>query len=367
MKKVVVVFFMFLYFKISVAQPVKISVAQPDCSSFVEKATELYNQGKYDECTSLIEGTLKDCPSIMISKSTKEKAYVLLINCYIEKDSIPAVESNFKKLLKNNPAFKIKDYSGVDDFKIYHNSYYTLPRLTVGARLYYSKNKMGVKKEGEYSIKTNVQNNTVYAVDNNYGFSVTGELRPFNKIGLFADYGIWNLDYRRNINNSQWSLFYKEKVRYMHLDLGAKYYLNYKQKLNAYLSGGFNNLFILNSELDVSVKETIVSSIDYNNNLSSQIVEKGRLGFDSKKLRAPLVLSLYCGAGFIYRIGKTGIGLDYRSIFIGSSINSKKNRFEEPSLIETYGYVDNDTFLKRKIISLTFVYMFNQVRQKEKK
>lgn len=344
------------------------SVAQTDCSNFVEKATELYNQGKYDECTSLIESTLKECPSIIISKSTKENAYILLINSYIEKDSFPAVEANFKKLLKNNPAFKIRDYTGLDDFKAEYKNYYTLPRLTIGARLYYSKNE--IITSTEYYTKPNFANDVLDSVSNNsskYGFSILGELRPTKRIGLFAEYGHWRLEYTRNISTTNWALKLNEKTSYAQLDLGMRYYLGYKRKLNFYLSSGFNNLVLLKSKMEyINLKEQQPTLNNYTYVDEGTTIEKNEFDYDSKKIRAPIVISPFIGYGILYRFGKTGVGFDYRFAPIGTTINNKKKRFSEPLLVERLGYIDNDMRLSRRFFSIQIVYMFNQVKQKNK-
>lgn len=343
------------------------SVAQTDCSNFVEKATELYNQGKYDECTSLIESTLIECPSIIISKSTKENAYILLINSYIEKDSFPAVEANFKKLLKNNPAFKIRDYTGLDDFKVEYKNYYTLPRVTIGARVHYSKNEI-ITSTG-YTTKQNFQNNAqdnVLDNSNKFGFSIMGELRPTKRIGLFAEYGHWRLEYTRNISTTNWSLKLNEKTSYAQLDLGMRYYFRYKRKLNFYLSSGLNNQVLLKSKIDIGLKEHQPTPNNYTNVDEGATIEKNEFDYDSKNIRAPIAISPFIGYGILYRFGKTGVGFDYRFAPIGTTINNKKNRFSEPMLVERLGYIDNDMRLSRRFFSIQIVYMFNQVKQKNK-
>ncbi len=110
------------------------SFAQTECNNLIEDAHDLYHSGNYDECIRKLEQGLKDCS---LSKGKKEKAYILLINSNIEKDSMPSVDNYFKKLLLNNPTFKLKDYDGIDDFKTNFNNYYVFPKLSFGARLYY--------------------------------------------------------------------------------------------------------------------------------------------------------------------------------------------------------------------------------------
>lgn len=338
------------------------SVAQTDCSNFVEKATELYNQGKYDECTSLIENSLIQCPIIKISKRTKENAYILLINSYIEKDSTPAVEANFKKLLRNNPAFKIKDYTGLDDFKVEYKNYYTLPRLTIGARIYYSKSD--IITTTDYSIKQNFKSIVLDSIGNEsseFGFSITGELRPTKRIGLFAEYGHWRLEYDRIISTTNWTLKLTEKTNYAQIDLGMKYYFRYKRKLNFYLSSGFNNLVLLKSKMEyINLKEKQPTLNNYSSLEEGTFAEKSELGFDSKEIRAPIVISPFIGYGIVYRFGKTGVGFDYRFAIKGTTVNNKNERF---LLTKTLGYIDNDMKLDRSFFSIQVVYMFNQVKQ----
>lgn len=341
------------------------SFAQSECDNIVERASDLYNSGRYDDCVSLLEANMSKCH---LSKSKKEKAYVLLVNSYIEKDSTAAIDKNFKLLLLNNPAFKIKDYVGIDDFKTSYRNYYTLPRLTIGLRVgYYMNDVKQSKIRNQYTVKPNIDNNVDYKTKNGFNVSFVSEIRPISKIGLLAECASYTLDYERSVKNKNWELIYSEKINYIQLDLGAKYYLNYKSKLNFNVSAGFNNLYLIGSNLNLFVIDSLPDS-DYYNNTPNFIVNKdGDPKFDSKNIRSNVVSSFFVGAGFIYKFGNTGVGFDYRTMLSLNTINNQKKRFSEPSLIERFGYIDNDMALRTKTVSIVFVYMFNQVREKKKR
>jgi hypothetical protein len=340
------------------------SFAQSECDNIVERASDLYNSGRYDDCVSLLEANMSKCH---LSKSKKEKAYVLLVNSYIEKDSTAAIDKNFKLLLLNNPAFKIKDYVGIDDFKTSYRNYYTLPRLTIGLRVAYYMNDVRLSKLGkEYAVTPNIYNNSDYKTYNAFNVSFVSEIRPTTKIGLLAECAAYKLSYERFVENDVWKLTTAENINYIQLDLGAKYYLNHKSKLNFNVSAGFNNLYLLGSSLNLIVVDSILIN-DYNSNPSFTSYKDAEARFDSKNIRSNVVSSFFVGAGFIYKFGNTGVGFDYRTMLSLNTINNQKKRVSEPSLIERFGYIDNDMALRKKTVSIVFVYMFNQVREKKKR
>lgn len=332
--------------------------SQTNCDNIIDEAADLYNSGNYDECINFLENGLNTCS---LSKSKKEKAYVLLINSNIEKDSLQGIDKNFRLLLKNSPTFKIKDYNGIDDFKKYFNNYYVYPKLAIGIRPHYSSSVIVPFKI--YQAMPDIKNENQYITSSYSGTNLCIEYRVLEKFSFFADAGFFTLDYHRQLENNYWLLKSSEKLNFFQLDIGNKRFYRSQKKLNLYLMGGYSSLFLNKSELNLSKEITEVVDLyaGIDKLKDTYILDK----FDSKKLRNKYVYSLFIGGGAIYRIGYIGIGLDYRTYFSLNTLNKKSARFNEPILVENYNYIDNDFRLFKTDFSIVFTYLFYQVKRKK--
>lgn len=337
--------------------------AQNNCENIIEEATDLYNSGHYDECIQLLENGLNICP---LSKNKKEKAYVLLINSNIEKDSLQAIDKNFRLLLKNNPSFKIKDYTGPDDFSKKFNNYYVYPKLSFGIRPHFSNSNVLITRFYQALATPNIKNDTQFEVTkSNLNTNFILEYRLLEKISFFADAGFFSIEFDRFIEDKYWNMTSVEKLRYFQLDFGSKFYLLKSQKkLNFYLMGGFSNQYLKKSVLTITEKKNIVN--DPNGLYGAVDTEKPDFlkDFNSKNLRNPYVVSLQLGTGAMYRIGNFGIGLDIRTYISLNTLNNRAARFSEPDLIQKYNYIDSDTRLLKSDYSLVFTYLFYKVKKK---
>ncbi len=331
--------------------------AQNNCDNIIEDATDLYSSGRYEECIAMLENGLNTCS---LTKSRKENAYVLLINSNIEKDSLPGIDKNFRLLLKNNPAFKIKDYSGPDDFKKYYNNYYVYPKLSIGIRPHYCVPTILIFST--YQVMPDIKNQTEYKTTSFINTNFFLEYRAIEKISFFADAGYFTLNFNRELRNDYWILNSFEKLKYLQLDFGNKYYfLKSQNKFNFYLLGGFSNQYLQKSSLNLTQSKTEV----YDVYTGVETREYNFLSdFNTKTLRSPYVVSLLFGAGAIYRIGYFGIGLDLRTSISVNTLNNKTARFTETNLINNFSYIDSDFRLIKSDYSLIITYSLYKVKRK---
>ena len=332
--------------------------AQNNCDNLIEDATELYSSGRYEDCINMLENGLNTCS---LTKNRKEIAYVLLINSNIEKDSLPGIDKNFRLLLKNNPAFRIQDYNGPDDFKKYYNNYYVYPKLSIGIRPHYCTQKIWVNSTYQImpDIKTQSDYKTTPFINTNFFL----EYRIIEKISFFADAGYFTLNFRRELHNNYWSMESFEKLKFLQLDFGNKYYfLKSQRKFNFYMMGGFSNQYLKKSVLNLTQTKTVVNDIY----TGVETKEYNFLSdFNSQNLRNPYVVSLLFGAGAIYRIGYFGIGLDIRTYISVNTLNNKAERFKEHDLINNFSYVDSDFRLHKSDFSLIITYSLYKVKKKK--
>ncbi len=334
--------------------------AQNNCANLIEEATELYNGGNYDECIHRIENGLKTCS---LSKRQKENAYILLVNSNIEKDSLGGIDKNFRLLLKNNPAFKISEYNGIDDFKKYYKNYYVYPKFSIGLRPHYSIPEISIDKI--YKIQQNIENQNAYTTSPYFNANLIFDYRPLERIAFFADAGFFALNYSRTIKNSTWQMISNEKTSYFKLDVGNKFFFKPQNKVSFYFMGGFSTQYLLKSEL--SVGDTVAEIIDlYNSSFDKPKDPYGPEIFDIKSQRNPRVYSLLLGSGAIYRIGYWGIGLDIRFYYSLNTINKKSERFSAiprlEGLMQKYSYIDNDVRMSKTDFSIVLTYSLYKVK-----
>jgi hypothetical protein len=340
------------------------AVGQTDCNNLIDDATDMYQSGRYDECIRLLEAGLKTCP---LSKNKKEKAYILLINANIERDSIPAVDKGFKLLLLNNPAFKLKDYDGIDDFKSNFNNYYVFPKLAFGFRIHYRMPKISRDTSQFYSVMPNAEQPVKYKTTGRFNVGFMMDYRVNKAWAQFAEISYYAIGYDFETKNSYWTLNAHEDLSYVQWDIGTKYYFNSYKKFNPYILGGMSNQFLLQSHLTLNTEVTKVKPDSiYNAGINMDV--KDNIKLKSSHLRNPYVPYILLGTGIMYKTGNMGYGLDFRFYTPLKNLNNSGNRFKEHTLIEKYGYIDNDFRMNRMDISFVVVYMFNKVKSiKQKK
>lgn len=336
--------------------------AQNPCDNIIEEATDLYNSGRYEDCINMLQNGLNTCS---LSKNKKENAYVLLINSNIEKDSLPAVDKNFRLLLKNNPSFKIKEYSGLDDFSRKFNNYYVYPKLSFGIRPHYTIPQVWVTRS--YQVMPGIINDSEFKTKKFFNTNFLLEYRAIEKISFFADAGYFSINFSRDLElkDSIWKMTSTEELRYFQLDFGNKFYfLKSQNKLNFYLMGGFSNLYLKKGVLNIEQEKKIVNNL-YGN--VDTYVEDYEKNFSSKILRNSYVVSILFGTGVMYRINNFGVGFDLRTYISVNTLNDRTYRFKADRLIKEYSYIDSDTRLVKSDFSLVFTYLLYKVKKKPTK
>lgn len=334
--------------------------SQSDCNNIIENASDLYHSGRYEECVQLLENGLKNC---YLSKNKKESAYILLINSNIEKDSTQAVDKYFRLLLLNNPAFKIKDYDGIDDFKNNYRNYYIYPKWAIGIRPHYCI--MNIFAHKTYSVMPDAAAGE-YKVSKSVNTNLTLDYRLMEKWAQFMEIGYFNVNYNREIQNTYWHLKCREKTSYFQWDIGSKYFFNAQEKFNFYISSGMSNWFLKKSDLTLLVTEKKTDNpYDSGTDAYEEVTDGGEFDLKKEKQRNPYIAALLWGTGLVYRSGNIGYGIDTRYYWSINTLNNPSKRTENGDLIKKFAYLDDNFRMSKWNVSVTITYMFNKVKSKK--
>jgi hypothetical protein len=339
--------------------------SQNKCDNIIESATDLYNAGRYDECIQILDDGLQTCN---LSKGKKEKAFILLINSNIEKDSILAVDKNFKALLVNRPNFKLKDYDVLDDFKEKFKNYFIFPKLSIGLRAFYGHPQVALDffpGSTSRQIQQNINTEGHYKTDEIYKINVGIDYRITEKWGQYVEFGVYNLSYYRTLLNNYWTQNTEEHSKYLQWDMGTKRFYRAQKKFSPYLMSGLSNQFLVKNKFSLTQTKTSVSNL-YGGS-DSVGVRQTWTEDNISKLRNHYTCYLIAGGGFVYNLGNVSLGIDARFYVPFITLNKQNGRFSEyPKLVTDFSYVDNDIIMTRYDLSLTVSYNFlNKAKNKK--
>jgi len=351
MKKLAVILIMILPF---------FAAGQVNCDNAVEEGNDLYTSGRYDESIKLLEEALKSCG---LTKTKRDKAYAILINCSIEKDSLNAVDNYFVRLLQKNPLFDPKDNNELDDFEKYYNNYTVLPKFSISLRKsifapFYPLGKT-------YTVLPDADYTTPYLGLSKFsGGNLGFEYRRKEKNSLNIELAYVQMDYSRDITKDNLlKLNYSENLSYIEVPLYVKRYFRPKKKLNFNIAFGYNNHILLKSE--ASLIDTITHTDPFDD--APLTSTNKALLVDIKNMRNKYLGGFIIGTAMNYKLGYFTLSLDARYVQSFSLANNKYNRYINSDFIRTYYYIDNDFRVGRIELAFTIQYHIKyQVTKKNK-
>lgn len=339
--------------------------SQNKYDNVVEQATDLYNSGRYDDCINLLETGLK---STKLSRGKKEKAYILLINSNLEKDSSLAVDNYFKKLLVNRPNFQPKDYDVPDDFNEKFKNYFIFPKLSIGLRAYLDVPEIYINPlslAGTFQVQQNISNTSNFKAKSSYSVNLCVDYRMYEKWGFLGEIGSYSLDYNRELKNNYWMLNVSEELKYIQFDMGVKRFYRAQKKLSPYWLCGLNNLYLAGSSFILT--QTTIEADNAHIYSGDNVVKKTFFNESIFELRKRYVANIFFGGGCLYNFGNISLGMDFR--FVGSimNLNNSQKRFSGiPELVSIFSYIDNDIIAERSAFSIVLSYnIFNKVKNKK--
>ena len=316
------------------------------CDAVLENAKQLFELGNYEECISLLKSALRTCH---FSKKKKEKMIELLTTTYIEKDELSSADTNFRKLLLNNPDYSIQDYSGIDEFSRLLKSYYVYPTFSISANGQFSKQNYFSSKI--YSV--NPQNNydTKYQSELNYNGFIRLEQRVKENLSFNIDFSSNNLSHSREIKSENSTINFSEKTNYIQTAIGVNFIFNTSKKFNYYIGAYSGINYLLGNAISIKQeKEKLKNPFGYEmENIKNELQS---YDFSIARNRWVYLSGMKIGASM--RVSSWFFTSELNINYTVNTLNDKNYRFYDDKLIEEYSYIDNDIKLLNALFSVGF-------------
>lgn len=314
----------------------------------LQKAGELYNNGDYDGCISLLDSVSKNT---WLTKKGKENIYTLKTKALLEKDEIPQAEDVVLKILKRNPNYELIEENNNEDFNRLVKRFYVTPKFSLGVKN--AIMNFNFKNTKSYSILETVDYNVPYLkygngwYTNYYGWM---EIQPFKSISFNFDLIYYGIGYYRVLSNrtNDWNLYYSENLTFLEIPTYVKKSFSVKNFLFN-IQGGLGYLYLTNSKANVSLSYTEggVDKSIYHNEI------------DMTSLRNKNNFEWLAGGSIGYKIRNIRIYLDARYFGGLTNIVNPSQRKSNTELVEDYSYIDNDfKFNKALEIGASISYIF---------
>lgn len=314
----------------------------------LQTAGELYNNGDYDGCISLLDSVSKNA---WLTKKGRENIYTLKSKALLEKDEISQAEDVVYKILKKNPNYELIEENNNEDFNRLVKRFYVTPKFSLGVKN--AVMNFNFTSTKTYSILEKVDYNVPYLkygngwYTNYYGWM---EIQPFKSISFNFDLIYYTIGYYRVLtsNTRDWNLYYSENLTFLEIPTYVKKSFNVKNFLFN-INGGIGYLYLTNSKANVSLTYTegAVDKSIYHNEI------------DITSLRKKNNFEWLAGGSIGYKIRNIRIYLDVR--YFGGFANAvnPSQRNSNTELINEYSYVDNDfKYNKALEIGASISYIF---------
>ncbi|MCH8331636.1 MAG: hypothetical protein IH946_09725 [Bacteroidetes bacterium] len=338
------------------------SVAQSNCFLIIEHAEEIFRSGNYQSSIDTLLNALIDCKKY--TRKDKETIYILLVRAYIELDDFSRSYFYLRKMLNNNPNFKLKTELVEQDFKRYYDKFIVRPMFTVGLRGALSIPNYKTTKT--YEILSTVDYTAPYEATVEYQVGGFAELYPFKDIAICADvnYSIYN--YNRDVRTTEgWSLDYVEELSYFEFPVYLKKYIPIpNMDFSPYLYGGIYYSRLANSWVDVSLNynsfDALTGEVDDNTIASTSVNRNDE--------RVQFTNGILFGAGINKRVKNFMFSIDARYSIGNTNVMSIKNKYRNNELVYNYYYVDNDITIDKFELGVSVYYIFKyRVKKKRDK
>jgi len=361
-----IIFFSFISFNI-IAQSTTENLT---CTERLEKAQELYEQGRIEEVEDMLAPCVKtiydEKPDISprgrrLTTLEKEEAYRLLINSQLYLNAEKRSEAWMIRLLQNNPEYRLQS----DDIQEFINLYKTMkttPFLILGGRV--GANLSLVESTRTYSLdRPNAENIGTYTAG--YGYNIGGiATLPINKfIDLTLEVGLQSNSYQyQNTFFDYSNLSFRETITSLETPLYIKIYLgnkyNFGRIIKPFILGGGNFNLLLQSKAKVERQDQVSSTIQ------RQVTGPNVI---TTPLRQANIFSVLFGAGVEYKNSRGSWFMDFRYVINFNNMVNTQNRYNNPELLFRYGYVDNDFLLNNVRVSVGYLYPFYNPKPKRGK
>ncbi|GAA5026284.1 hypothetical protein GCM10011506_11660 [Marivirga lumbricoides] len=301
------------------------------CVLNLERANEMYREGKID---LIIDQLLPCLNGTRLNKENKVRAYRLLVITQLYFNERDAAADYMVELLKLEPEYEINENLDPTEFIQLYNRFRTYPILLVG--LHAGGNYSFPTVHRNFSLDNTSTSLGSYTPEMGYSVGISLEIPFFNKWSVLTNinylYNKFEYD-KKQYNYSE--VIYLEEQSWMEIPVEIKYYIN-EGDFRLYAQAGASVQYLL----DASASITRLDSL--NEELGNQTVAGPSVNM--KDHRMPFNLSAKGAIGFTWK-GVIGNGYLLGSISYTyglNDVNNPKERYSNSELLYDYNYVDND-------------------------
>jgi hypothetical protein len=326
------------------------------CSELVIEADMLFQEGRYDKCSDLLEVVLRTCD---LSRSEKEQAMELMAKTYLETDEPGKAETAVNIMLKNYPHYELIDSDNPESFNRLVRKYKIHPLFSVGIRntldwMNYKTTRIfyldGIHYEEPYKKELEGILN-----DFNWMYYGWAELEFAGDVSLNGDLTFMWTNFIRELETADYKLIFREQDNYIEIPLYVKKYFPVGKYVLPYVTAGMGWLYM--------TKATGSGTIDYPGDKPS--VTTGDLSM--LELRNRSTFEWIAGAGIGYKLKNLRLFIDARYYGGLKSITNPEKINGSNLVVNDYLYVDNyvrfNQFEIGASVSYTFINSVKRIRK----
>jgi hypothetical protein len=332
-----------------------------DCILTLKEAEKLYEAGKLEEISALLEPCIKSG----FNKEQKTQAYRLLTLSYLFDNQNENAEKAILKLLKYNPEYQINTAIDPSEFINLYNNFRTVPVFTIGidgglnlskpsVYQYYGVDNMNNLKAGYYTQAS-------YQVGLNFSKSLSDNIRVnlnpnMNGVKIFKGSTQTFNSYENSVDtlSSFGGAAFKENQNWLSIPLSFTYDFNISPKYKPYIRLGATAGILISAKSEFERLYQTKAGLP---NISGQSVdvflERNNHNF-----------WLLGGVGLKYKIPMGNLFIDIQYNHGLRNINNPSMRYNNTDLLYRYFHIDDDFTLNRVLFSLGYARYIYKPKKK---
>jgi len=302
-----------------------LEIQAQDCDTRIEDAQHKYDLGQFQEALNLVESCTGN-PDLQIQwKSLRMQAI-----CYLALKENDKARSAAVKMLRINPRYVSSPINDPGDLIRLLDDIYILPKFSFGLSLSVGSNYTNPQVS---NIHLMAPEKKTYTGQGALQFGISSVYQLNRQFALEAELKIQERRFKIDYTSQNWDFGYQEKLNYLSLPLGLRYYLPGNKNLKAFVKGGTYVSRLIFSE----------NSLSANNRESA--VSYDLLKASSKPRRNNWELGAILGIGAVQKIGNGQLFAEFYYQHSFNTINNPDNRNDFAQLQSDYLYLEDDITL----------------------
>ncbi len=339
--KLLLVFIIFVYPFLRIS-------SQDDCSSVLERAEQLFDQGVIEDIPSL----LSDCLKRGFTPEENIRAKKLIILAYLFDNKIQDAENTMVSFLESYPKYQIQPGDPAEFTRLF-SSFKTYPFLSLGASLGGSLASANlIEPYGPYNLNTDKGQFAITTPEYQIGAGVNFFLRDRLEISFEGNYTTNTFLYS-NFQYGFADVSTKERLQRLEFPLSLTYDIT-DTKLNPYLSLGISYGMI------ISATSHYKRSTSNTGTVTSSTHEKRYVDIASR--RNTSTINAVLGGGIKNKIPGGYLFLDIKYFYGLSQLVNTENRWDMDTAF-TFYHTDGDFRLNYLSFSIGYRYSFYKTKK----